>query len=144
MNFVILGALALLVLVMAGRRGQPVRIRREWRFISGAGAIVALIAAALLAIREQFIPAALLLGLAVTLMGSARLNRRRATAAAAPAREPMSRAEALSILGVGPEATPEEIQAAYRRLMERVHPDKGGASGLAAQLNAARDRLLRS
>jgi hypothetical protein len=24
-----------------------------------------------------------------------------------------------------------------------VHPDKGGAAGLAAQLNAARDRLLR-
>jgi hypothetical protein len=29
------------------------------------------------------------------------------------------------------------------RLMRSVHPDKGGTSGLAAQLNAARDRLLR-
>ena len=42
-----------------------------------------------------------------------------------------------------PEATPDEIQAAYVRLMRRVHPDAGGAAGLASQLNAARDRLLR-
>ena len=41
------------------------------------------------------------------------------------------------------DATAEEIQAAYMRLMRSVHPDKGGTSGLAAQLNAARDRLLK-
>jgi len=29
------------------------------------------------------------------------------------------------------------------RLMRRVHPDAGGAEGLAVQLNAARERLLR-
>ena len=39
-------------------------------------------------------------------------------------------------------ATKAEIQAAYTRLMRAVHPDKGGTAGLAAQLNAARDRLL--
>ena len=33
--------------------------------------------------------------------------------------------------------------AAWRRLMARVHPDQGGAEGLAAKLNAARDRLLK-
>jgi len=27
--------------------------------------------------------------------------------------------------------------------MLRAHPDQGGSTGLAAQLNAARDRLLR-
>jgi DnaJ-class molecular chaperone len=50
--------------------------------------------------------------------------------------------EARSILGVDEAATREEIQAAYTRLMRLAHPDKGGTSGLAAQLNAARDRLL--
>jgi curved DNA-binding protein CbpA len=54
----------------------------------------------------------------------------------------MSLSEARSILGVGPEATPEEVQAAYTRLMRMAHPDKGGTTGLAVQLNAARDRLL--
>jgi hypothetical protein len=142
MLYVILGCLVLLVLVTAGRRGRPVRIRREWRFLSAAGAIAALVAAAVLVIREAWIPAALLLGLAVSLMGSARLNIRRGQAPA-PAREPMSREEARSILGVGPAATPEEIQAAYTRLMRLAHPDKGGTTGLASQLNAARDRLQR-
>jgi uncharacterized membrane protein len=141
MIYVILGALVLLVLVTAGRRGRVVRIRREWRFVSGAGAVAALVAAALLAIREAWIPAVALLAVGLSLMGSARFNPRRAPAATA--KEPMSAAEARSTLGVGADATTEEIQAAYRRLMERVHPDKGGAAGLAAQLNAARDRLLK-
>ena len=54
----------------------------------------------------------------------------------------MGRAEAYQILGVQPEASREEIQAAYRRLIQRVHPDHGGSSYLAARLNQARDVLL--
>jgi curved DNA-binding protein CbpA len=55
----------------------------------------------------------------------------------------MSRAEAASMLGVAETAGRQEIEAAYRRLMFRVHPDQGGAAGLAAQLNTARSVLLR-
>ncbi len=62
----------------------------------------------------------------------------------APAREAMSAAQARSILGVGDGADRAEIEAAYRRLMQRAHPDVGGSAGLAAQLNAARDRLLKT
>ncbi|MDQ2859639.1 MAG: DnaJ domain-containing protein [Pseudomonadota bacterium] len=51
--------------------------------------------------------------------------------------------QARAILGVGPSATRAEIEAAYRRLIRRAHPDQGGTSGLAAQLNAARDRLVK-
>ena len=55
--------------------------------------------------------------------------------------EAMSDAEARSVLGVGADATSEQIQAAWRRLMTRAHPDQGGSEGLASRLNAARDRL---
>jgi curved DNA-binding protein CbpA len=41
-----------------------------------------------------------------------------------------------------PGASREDIQAAYRRLIQRVHPDHGGSSYLAARLNQARDVLL--
>lgn len=58
-------------------------------------------------------------------------------------RESMRPDEAREILGVGTAADRLEIEAAYRRLMLRAHPDRGGSTGLAAKLNAARDRLLK-
>ena len=56
----------------------------------------------------------------------------------------MSEREARAMLGVGPEATREEIIEAHRRLIQRVHPDRGGSDYLAAKLNAAKDLLLGS
>jgi len=56
----------------------------------------------------------------------------------------MSRAEAASMLGVSETASRGEIEAAFRRLIQRVHPDRGGAPGLAAKLNAARAVLLKA
>ncbi|MBL6458802.1 hypothetical protein JMJ55_26070 [Belnapia sp. T6] len=55
---------------------------------------------------------------------------------------PMSRAEALAVLGLDESAGPEEIRNAHRRLMRNVHPDHGGSDWLAARINQARDVLL--
>lgn len=52
------------------------------------------------------------------------------------------RAQALRILGLEGRPTRAEIRAAYRRLIQRVHPDHGGTEHLAQQLNLARDVLL--
>jgi len=60
----------------------------------------------------------------------------------APAAGVMSREQALEVLGLAPGATMADIREAHHRLMMKVHPDHGGSSYLAAQLNEARDRLL--
>lgn len=50
--------------------------------------------------------------------------------------------EAARLLGISIDASPDEIRAAHRRLIARVHPDTGGTTSLANQINAARDILL--
>lgn len=54
----------------------------------------------------------------------------------------MDRQEALAILGLDENASDEDIQQAYRRLMAQMHPDKGGSDWMAARLNEAKDSLL--
>lgn len=141
MLFPLLGCLLLLVLVTAGRAGRPVKVRREWRFLSASGAIAAFAAAAFFGVREAWAAALVLAAVGLSLAVSARVNP--GSNPAPQPREKMSLDEARSILGVGPEATRAEIRAAYTRLIRMAHPDAGGTAGLAAQLNAARDRLLR-
>ena len=50
--------------------------------------------------------------------------------------------EARTLLGVRDDANAEEIRAAHRRLIAKVHPDAGGSAGLATQVNDARDALI--
>lgn len=50
--------------------------------------------------------------------------------------------DAYALLGLPETATPEDVRATHQRLMQRLHPDKGGTDALAQQINAARDRIL--
>jgi hypothetical protein len=54
----------------------------------------------------------------------------------------MTRDQALEVLGLKDGATRDDIEAAYKRLIVRNHPDTGGTEFLAKQLNEAREVLL--
>jgi len=65
----------------------------------------------------------------------------------APATIPMAIQEALDVLGLEGDLTKGEvtesmIQDAHRRLIQKLHPDRGGNDYLAAKINQARDLLL--
>jgi hypothetical protein len=60
----------------------------------------------------------------------------------APDGRPMTREEAAAVLGVPPDADREAVIQAHRKLMARLHPDKGGSSYLATKINQAKDCLL--
>ncbi|MGI9284931.1 MAG: molecular chaperone DnaJ [Pseudomonadales bacterium] len=61
---------------------------------------------------------------------------------ASSASAPMTVAEALAILGLQDPVSAEDITLAHRRLIQKLHPDRGGNDYLAAKINEARDVLL--
>lgn len=56
----------------------------------------------------------------------------------------MSESEAMDILGLTTPYQKEDIIEAHRKLMQRVHPDRGGSDHLAAKVNLAKETLIKS
>ena len=133
--WLVLVGIGVWALVRLGRQTEGPR-RGQWRVAATLISAVLLAGGALALSKGGWISGAALIGAGLWLTVSSRLR------AVAPRAAGLSDMEARSILGVGADATPEAINAAWRRLMGRAHPDQGGTEGLAARLNAARDRLL--
>lgn len=131
-----LAAVGVWALVRLGRQTEAAR-RGYWRISATLLSAVLLAGGVLAAFKGVWITAVGLVGAGLWLAVASRQRQiiRR--------EEGLSAAEARSILGVGPDAGEAEIQAAWRRAAARVHPDQGGTQGLAARVNAARDRLLK-
>lgn len=134
--WLVLAGIVVWALVRLGRQTEGPR-RGQWRVAATLIAAALLAGGALALSRGAWITGAGLCGAALWLTLASRIR-------SVPARaEALSDAEARSILGVSADATAPDITAAWRRLMARAHPDQGGTEGLAAKLNAAKDRLLK-
>jgi hypothetical protein len=87
-----------------------------------------------------FIVIAHLLARAGVLKKKVNQARERVSRTVAPPR--MSRDKALEVLGVPEGSSDQQIKERYKELMRRVHPDQGGSSYLATELNEAKRVLL--
>ena len=56
----------------------------------------------------------------------------------------LTKDEAYAILGLEPGADKQTIIDAHKRLMQKIHPDRGGSSYLAVKINQAKDLLISS
>ena len=140
MSYLLVGALVLGLLYWSGKPGRAWKLA-NWRLAGGVAAIGVFAAAAFVAVRGGWMKAALLALIGLGLAMSARWPR--PGSSVTPPGGGMSLQEARSLLGVDPQASVADIKAAYTRLMQMAHPDRGGTDGLASQLNRARDRLLK-
>ncbi len=55
----------------------------------------------------------------------------------------MTPQQARAVLDLGPDASKQDVVDAHRRLMTKIHPDKGGSTFLAQQLNEAKRVLIK-
>ena len=71
------------------------------------------------------------------------LNGNTAQTGATPqTNQAMTRQDAADILGVDVNASSEEVRTAHKKLMQKIHPDRGGSDALAKQINQAKDILM--
>jgi hypothetical protein len=138
MIYLLLGG-AFLLFVFSGRATRALK-GDGWRIGAGITALLAFAGGAYAGVRSEW-PVCIVL-VVIGAWSATTARQRPAVRKARKEQGGPSLTEARSILGVGPDASKTEIQAAYSRLIRLAHPDKGGTAGLAAQLNAARDRLL--
>lgn len=146
---VILGSVIVLQL---STRVNPKRIAKLVRVF---GTILALAGALALTVAGRMGLAIPLFMLAAWLMGwplrlpwagrtpyGAGADDRGQTRASPPGSTSMTRTRALDILGLDARASAHDIRQAHKQLMQKLHPDHGGSTHLAAEVNAAKDFLL--
>ena len=147
MALIALGLGALALLLFAGEAFSRARVATIKALLAWVAALAGLSLLALMLLSGR--GAGALAAVPFLLPLAANWWRGRYPAAAGAARDQparagprMSRAEALQVLGLQEGATEAEIRAAWLRLMQAAHPDRGGSDWLAAKLNQARDVLL--
>lgn len=60
-----------------------------------------------------------------------------------PARPLLERQQALAVLGLPPNATPQQIKRRYRSMAKRYHPDRGGDQREMQRIIAAYQFLIK-
>ena len=133
--------LLLWILRQAGRM-TPQQSRRFARQLGGYGLVAA---AAIMGLRGNFLVAVPAFTFGAGLLGfNSFITQQQGPGTPQAPNLQMDKQQAYKILGLEVGASAEEIRNAHKRLQRATHPDAGGSTYLAAQINAARDILVKS
>lgn len=133
--WLVLAAIAVWALIRLGRQGERAG-RGHWRVTATLFSAVMIAGGVLALSKGSWMLGGGLVAAGLWLTVASRQRT------VAPRAERMTDSEARAILGVSADASRAEINAAWKKVMARAHPDTGGTEGLAARVNAARDHLL--
>ena len=141
---IVLATVVILVL-WALRRAANMTPQQSRRFARQLAGYALFGVAALMGLRGNLLIAVPAFTLGAGLLGFNNLTGQRNSQGAQQAPMPqMAEQQAYQVLGLEPGASEDEIRAAHKRLQRATHPDAGGSTFLAAQINAARDSLLKN
>jgi len=110
--------------------------------VTGHLNIITAAIAGLIALLPRALPLLRYLPFVSSLYKQNRPDYRQAQSPPPRGKQRMSVEEAIEVLGLKPGYTREDVIQAHRRMMQKVHPDRGGSDYLAAQINKAKETLL--
>ena len=155
-SFIVIAAVAALIYAVKRWNSLPKEERasfaRKALLYGGAAAVLGLVVAgrahwlmgilaALLALAGRAAQFAQYIPMFRKVFGSENLTNSTSDQNSSP-QVPMSQQDAADILGVEPSASSDEVRAAHKSLIQKLHPDRGGSDALAKQINTAKDILL--
>lgn len=149
MAYFVLGAVILLLLLLLIAQLQSLRTRAVRLIALAALFMIAVTAGVIFVLAGRYglaVPAGALALWVMRAYLLARQIRAGSQQSPPPTGEnagPMSRAEALEVLGLDDGADEATIEEAYKTLIKKNHPDQGGTDWIAARLNEARATLLK-
>lgn len=120
-------------------RADPASVKR---WILSLAAIALLIAVGLLVTGRSAAVLPLVAAAAAAFWRRSLWRRESHQVAESPTLAAMTATQARAVLGLGQDADDGAVMAAHRKLIQQLHPDKGGTEYLASQINRARDVLL--
>lgn len=144
--FLLLALIIIIFVIIKSRKEISVN-RKYWiRVFIGlvAGAILLRYGQALFALLAIIVPFILRNFGSISFLANLFQKKQFANKADFNLNENMSKKEAAEILGVNINASENQINAKYKKLMKSLHPDKDGSEYMSKLINKAKDTLLKS